>query len=118
MDQTTIGSKLEQIKNMTIVVADTGEFELVKQYTPEDATTNPSLILKASQQVQYASLVTQAIAWARAENDPARLIDNTIDKLSVSFGCALLKLIPGKSPPKWMPGSRLIPMQPSSVRVG
>ncbi|TVO74109.1 transaldolase [Sedimenticola selenatireducens] len=96
MDQTTTLNKLDQLKLMTVVVADTGEFERVKQYAPEDATTNPSLILKASQQPQYAILTDQAIAWAQAQHDPDHLLDNTIDKLSVSFGCELLKLIPGK----------------------
>ena len=96
MAPSTSGSKLEQLKNMTVVVADTGEFELVRQYTPEDATTNPSLILKASQQIQYEPLITQAINWAQSQGSPEHLMDNTIDKLSVSFGCELLKLIPGK----------------------
>jgi transaldolase len=96
MDQTTTLSKLDQLKRMTVVVADTGEFELVKQYTPEDATTNPSLILKASQQPQYAGLTDQAIRWARAQGDPDRFMANAVDRLSVSFGCELLKLIPGR----------------------
>ncbi|TVT55266.1 MAG: transaldolase [Sedimenticola thiotaurini] len=96
MDQTATLNKLDQLKLMTVVVADTGEFELVKQYAPEDATTNPSLILKASQQPQYAALTDKAISWANAQNDPDHLLDNTIDKLSVSFGCELLQLIPGK----------------------
>jgi transaldolase len=96
MDQTTTLNKLDQLKLMTVVVADTGEFERVKQYAPEDATTNPSLILKASQQPQYAILTDQAINWAQAQHDPDHLLDNIIDKLSVSFGCELLKLIPGK----------------------
>lgn len=96
MDQTTTLSKLDQLKRMTVVVADTGEFELVKQYLPEDATTNPSLILKASQQPQYAALTDQAIHWAKSQNDSQRFLDNVIDKLSVSFGCELLKLIPGR----------------------
>jgi len=90
-----MGNKLEQLKAMTVVVADTGEFDLVEQYTPEDATTNPSLILKASQQPQYSELTDQAIAWARQQSEGA-FLDNTIERLSVSFGCELLKLIPGK----------------------
>lgn len=96
MDQTTTLSKLDQLKRMTVVVADTGEFELVKQYTPEDATTNPSLILKAAQQPQYAALTDQAIGWAKAQQDPHRFMENVVDKLSVSFGCELLRLIPGR----------------------
>lgn len=88
-------NKLEQLKLMTVVVADTGEFDLVEQYTPEDATTNPSLILKASQQPQYAALTDKAISWAQQQSEGAYL-DNAIDRLSVSFGCELLKLIPGK----------------------
>ncbi len=55
-------SKLEQLKDMTTVVADTGDFEAISQYSPEDATTNPSLILKAAQMPSYKSLVDEVIA--------------------------------------------------------
>ncbi len=96
MDPSTTLSKLDQLKRMTVVVADTGEFELVEQYTPEDATTNPSLILKASQQPQYAELMDQAIQWARQQGNPDAFMDDAVDRLSVSFGCELLKLIPGR----------------------
>ncbi|WP_428623215.1 transaldolase [Sedimenticola sp.] len=96
MDPSTTLSKLDQLKRMTVVVADTGEFELVEQYTPEDATTNPSLILKASQQPQYAELMDQAIQWARQQGNPDTFMDDAVDRLSVSFGCELLKLIPGR----------------------
>lgn len=91
-----MSDKLSQLKAMTVVVADTGEFELVKQYAPEDATTNPSLILKAAMQPQYASLIDRAIGWAKAQNDEEGYLANVVDKLSVTFGCELLKLIPGK----------------------
>jgi len=90
-----MSNKLEQLKAMTVVVADTGEFDLVAQYKPEDATTNPSLILKASLLPQYSGLMKDAIAWAN-EQPSGLFLDNTIDRLSVSFGCELLKLIPGK----------------------
>ncbi len=90
-----MSNKLEQLKSMTVVVADTGEFDLVEQYKPEDATTNPSLILKASLLPQYAELTQQAIGWAR-QQPHGEFLDNAIDKLSVGFGCELLKLIPGK----------------------
>jgi len=88
-------NKLEQLKSMTVVVADTGEFDLVEQYQPEDATTNPSLILKASLLPQYSNLTENAKAWAKKQSS-GNFTDNTIDKLSVDFGCELLQLIPGK----------------------
>ena len=57
----SVGSELDQLKKHTIVVADTGDFEAMRAYEPRDATTNPSLILKASQQQEYAHLLEQAI---------------------------------------------------------
>jgi transaldolase len=92
----TMPSKLSQLKQMTIVVADTGEFDSIRQYTPEDTTTNPSLILKASQQTEYQHLVSEAIEWAKRNSDAATFLDNAIDRLAVSFGCETLKIIPGR----------------------
>lgn len=86
-------SKLEQLKTMTSVVADTGDIEAIKQFSPQDATTNPSLIYKAAQLPQYQSLITDSVNWAKQQDGD--LLENTLDKLSVSIGCEILNIIPG-----------------------
>jgi len=90
-------STLDQLKQFTTVVADTGNFEAIAQYKPTDATTNPSLILQASQMEQYSDLVKNcvksAIAEARDEDSQVAL---AIDKLFVKFGMEILKTIPGR----------------------
>lgn len=90
-------NKLEQLKQMTTVVADTGDIDAIATYTPTDATTNPSLLYKAAQQPQYAHLLQDAIdyAMARSEQMQSRAID-MMDKLSVNFGAEILKIIPGR----------------------
>lgn len=90
-------NKLEQLKKMTIVVADTGDIDSISAYTPTDATTNPSLLLKAAQQPQYEHLLQDAINYAmsRSEKMQTRSID-MMDKLSVNFGIEILKIIPGR----------------------
>ncbi|WP_210397709.1 transaldolase [Motiliproteus sediminis] len=88
---------LEQLKRMTTVVADTGEFAAIRQYTPEDATTNPSLLLKAAQLPEYQSLVEEARQWAADQpGDDARRLELLADKLAVNFGAEILKVIPGR----------------------
>lgn len=86
-------SKLEQLKTMTSVVADTGDIEAIKQFSPQDATTNPSLIYKAAQLPQYQSLITDSVTWAKQQDGD--LLENTLDKLSVSIGCEILNIVPG-----------------------
>lgn len=90
-------NKLEQLKNMTTVVADTGDIDSISAYTPTDATTNPSLLLKAAQKDQYEHLLQDAIdyAMARSEKMETRAID-MMDKLAVNFGAEILKIIPGR----------------------
>ena len=89
------GSILDQLKTMTTVVADTGDFESIRQYTPTDATTNPSLIFAAAQMDAYDDLVKEAIAYG---NDvglgEADKLACTIDKLFVSFGIQILDIVP------------------------
>ncbi len=87
-------SVLDQLKEHTIVVADTGNFESIKQYAPRDATTNPSLILKASKQREYSSLVEQVINSAKLNgiND----VDQIMDLLLVQFGLSILNVVPGR----------------------
>lgn len=84
-------NQLEQLKQYTTVVADTGDFQAIKAYTPRDATTNPSLILKAVQKAEYRPLLEKAV------KDTAGLsIDATIDHLLISFGLQILNEIPGR----------------------
>jgi len=87
-------NKLEQLKSMTAVVADTGDIETIKQFAPQDATTNPSLIYKAVQMPQYQHLVSDAIAWGAAQSDGA--LKAAMLKLLVNFGREILQLIPGR----------------------
>lgn len=86
-------NKLEQLKAMTSVVADTGDIEAIKLFTPEDATTNPSLIYKAAQLPQYQSLIKQSVEWAQAEN--GNLLTDSLDMISVKIGLEILKTVPG-----------------------
>ena len=84
-------SQLEQLKQLTTVVADTGDFERMQVFTPQDATTNPSLILKAAQQSNYQSLV-KAVKDAHPKLSPTELVDYIL----VAFGLEILKIIPGR----------------------
>ena len=90
-------NQLDQLKQHTIVVADTGDFEAMKAYKPQDATTNPSLILQASQKDEYKSLVEKAVADSKASSlsGPA-LLDAVMDRLVVAFGLEILKIVPGR----------------------
>ncbi|WP_108651347.1 transaldolase [Dongshaea marina] len=92
-----MSNKLEQLRKLTTVVADTGEIEAIKKYQPEDATTNPSLILKAAQIEEYAPLIEASIQYAKAQSqDKAQQIQDTCDMLAVSIGKEILKTIPGR----------------------
>ena len=92
-----MADKLSQLKAMTTIVADTGDINSIKKYSPEDATTNPTLLLKAAQSKEYESLVTEAVQWAREQGgDQTLQVENTMDKLAVNFGKEILKIIPGR----------------------
>ncbi|EOY2463201.1 transaldolase [Vibrio cholerae] len=92
-----MSNKLAQLRKLTTVVADTGEIDAIKKYQPEDATTNPSLILKAAQIAEYAPLIDQAIAYAKTQsNDKAQQVQDTCDMLTVNIGKEILKTIPGR----------------------
>jgi transaldolase len=82
---------LEQLKQFTTVVADTGDFQSIKQITPQDATTNPSLILKAVQKPEYKPLLEKAI-----KDHPTLSTGEIIDRVLVAFGMEILKIIPGR----------------------
>ncbi|WP_117234160.1 transaldolase [Vibrio maerlii] len=92
-----MSNKLEQLRKLTTVVADTGEIDAIKKYQPEDATTNPSLILKAAQIEEYAPLIEQSIAYAKSQSsDKAQQIQDTCDALAVNIGKEILNVIPGR----------------------
>lgn len=88
-------NKLDSLKSMTVVVGDTGDIDAIAKVKPEDATTNPSLILKAAQQEAYQPLLTQAVKWAKNTKNSESELVNAADKLAVSFGCEILQHIPG-----------------------
>ncbi|HWU35134.1 MAG TPA: transaldolase [Methylovorus sp.] len=88
---------LEQLKEMTTIVADTGDVEAIKSVKPVDATTNPSLLLKASTLPQYAHLIDDAIAYAKAQGGSKEAqIENAADKLAVLIGIEISKVVPGR----------------------
>ncbi|NLS43725.1 transaldolase [BEV proteobacterium] len=89
--------KLTSLRQLTTVVADTGDIAAMNLYKPQDATTNPSLILNAAQIPEYRSLIEDAVKWAREQSSKReqQLVDAT-DKLAVNIGLEILKLIPGR----------------------
>jgi transaldolase len=92
---------LDQLKTMTTVVADSGDFQSIKEYKPQDSTTNPTLIGKAADMPGYAELVTNALTWAKKEHggdggDPKSLLKWVVDRLCVEFGLEILKIVPGR----------------------
>ncbi|MFZ7305915.1 transaldolase [Avibacterium avium] len=90
-------TQLEALREMTVVVADTGDIEAIKTYQPQDATTNPSLILSASALPQYAPLIDEAIAYAKSKSaDKAQQLIDAEDKLAVNIGLEILKIVPGR----------------------
>jgi len=96
MAKVVSANQLDALRSMTSVVADTGDFEKIKQFRPEDATTNPTLLLAAAQMPEYAYLLRGAIEYGRgaglAGDD---LVMEVCDKLAVSVGCEILKVVPG-----------------------
>ena len=90
-------TQLDSLRKMTVVVADTGDIDAIKKYQPQDATTNPSLILSASALPQYAPLIDEAIAYAKAQSaDKAQQLIDAEDKLAVNIGLEILKIVPGR----------------------
>ena len=134
-----MANQLEQLKAVTTVVADTGDFNSIQKFQPTDATTNPSLIFAAAQLPQYRALVDDAIAYGKAKggsdtmqvpassashrrtpSSRARL-QHVLDKLSVNFGCEILKVVPGycstevvarHHPPRLFPPPSTLPRPP------
>jgi len=92
-----MSNQLEQLQKLTTVVADTGDIQDIRKYQPEDATTNPSLILKAAQLEGYAHLIDASVAYAKAQSDDqAQQVVDTCDMLAVNIGKEILNAIPGR----------------------
>jgi transaldolase len=90
-------SQLDQLKQFTRVVADTGDYATLKEYAPQDATTNPSLILKAAQMPGYKSIIDRAVADAKKSGATGKaLLVEVMDRLLVLFGVEILKIVPGR----------------------
>ena len=88
-------SQLEQLKSMTTVVADTGDFESIKEFKPVDATTNPSLLLKALSDEKYQYLGKEAVNWAKEQGSDGNLASLAADKLAVLIGAKLMESVTG-----------------------
>jgi transaldolase len=90
-------NQLEQLKKFTKVVADTGDFESIRDFKPQDATTNPSLIYAATQKEKYSHLLEEVLAERKNSGlSGAAQIEDIIERLLVRFGCEMLKIIPGR----------------------
>jgi transaldolase len=90
-------TQLDQLKQLTKVVADTGDFETMRAYKPQDATTNPSLILAAASKPEYAHLVDKAVTDRKASGlTGAKQLDDVMDNVLVNFGVEILKIVPGR----------------------
>jgi len=97
MSELATKNQLEQLKQHTVVVADTGDFQTLKEYEPRDATTNPTLLLKATQMEEYAPLVEQSLSVGReAGGSRQARVDRVVDDLLVRFGMEILAIIPGR----------------------
>lgn len=91
-----MSNKLEQLKAMTTVVADTGDLEAIRAWQPQDATTNPSLLLKATELESYRDMVNVAVEWAKSQGGANQeIVANATDRLAVIAGARILEDIPG-----------------------
>ena len=93
-------SLLDQLSEMTVVVADTGDIQSIRRFRPRDATTNPSLITAAAQMAEYAPIVDEALLWSRREAGPGApkeaIVKRAVDRLAVEFGLRILAIVPGR----------------------
>ena len=91
---------LDQLAAMTVVVADTGDIDAIKQFTPRDATTNPSLILAAAQIPTYQDLIDRSLKESRdvmgADASAEQVVREALDEICVTFGREILKIVPGR----------------------
>jgi transaldolase len=95
-----VANLLDQLKQVTVVVADTGDMNSMKVFRPRDATTNPSLITAAAQMPEYSEIVDEALRWAQKEagngGSDDKVVKLALDRLAVQFGLEILKLVPGR----------------------
>ncbi len=92
-----MNSVFDQIKQWSVIVADTGDFESIRKYQPRDATTNPSLILKAAEMDEYQHVVDRALSTAKQEcGSSSALVSTAMDQLAVDFGIEILKIVPNR----------------------
>ena len=90
-------NQLDQLKNFTVVVADTGDFESMKSYQPQDATTNPSLILQAAEKAEYRPIVEKAVAeFANSALTGEAKLAAILDRILLLFGLEILHIVPGR----------------------
>ena len=90
-------SQLDELKQLTTVVADTGDFESMRAYQPQDATTNPSLILQAAEKPQYRPLIDEAMSLHKGSPLAGKaLVESIIDRILILFGTEILKIVPGR----------------------
>ncbi|HEX8166926.1 MAG TPA: transaldolase [Beijerinckiaceae bacterium] len=90
-------SKLDQLRGMTVIVADTGDIEAVRRLKPQDCTTNPTLLLKAVEMPAYAGFLDEAMAWARRQGGAREaVVEAACDRLAVAFGAELARIVPGR----------------------
>jgi len=89
-------SQLEELQKLTTIVADTGEIEEIKKYKPTDATTNPSLIFKASGMPEYQFLIQDAVQYGKKGKTKEEKLKRALDKVFVNFGLEILKIVPGR----------------------
>eukprot|EP01121_Diplochlamys_sp_Union-15-3_P018847 TRINITY_DN694_c0_g1_i4.p1 TRINITY_DN694_c0_g1~~TRINITY_DN694_c0_g1_i4.p1 ORF type:complete len:326 (-),score=66.70 TRINITY_DN694_c0_g1_i4:31-1008(-) len=92
-----MSNQLEELKKCTTVVADSGEFEVYKEFKPKEATTNPSLLYAAAQKSEYGKIVEHALEYVKKKSDdPEKQVILAMDKLAVDFGVEILKIVPGR----------------------
>jgi transaldolase len=97
LTEDTMSNQLQALREITTVVADTGDIEAIKKYQPVDATTNPSLLLKAAEIPQYQSHLENAVLWAKEQSsDAEQQIIDAGDKLSVTIGTDIVNIVPGR----------------------
>ncbi|NBU13709.1 MAG: transaldolase, partial [Alphaproteobacteria bacterium] len=90
-------SKLDQLKAMTVIVADTGDMEAIRTFKPTDCTTNPTLVLKAADLPAYESVIADAVSWGKKQSGTNEAVITAVaDRLAVAFGTELARLVPGR----------------------
>src|SRR5688500_7603154 len=87
---------LSQLKQFSVIVADTGDFESIRKYQPRDATTNPTLLLKAAQMPEYQEILERVLAEAKKAASGSQAVTLALDKLAIAFGLEILKIVPNR----------------------